>query len=209
MAIFNYRIAFGPAANIIPKRGVGHNALYSTKRNTSFFLFDLTGTPDTWFIHTNHSDLCKALPYTFDSTSRSPNDKWLISQFLSAWFLRQRSISSQIRHKYFFRLRSLLLQQWSAIKSRLFSNSCKNRETKTYIRFSYKRTVFHLGFFLPCVQDTLICRIPCAFVMSNNRHKCHLHCRNYIVIPPPPLCPPEKDYTAFNPLQVSRRMNSR
>jgi len=96
MAIYNYRIAFGPAANIIPKRGVGHNALYSTRRNTSFCLFDLSGTPDTWFIHTNHPELRDASAYTFTSTSRQPNDKWLISKFLSTWFLRQNNIPNRI-----------------------------------------------------------------------------------------------------------------
>ena len=89
--------------------------------------------------------------YTFASTSRHPNDKWLISQFLSTWFLRQRSIPNRIRHKYFYCLQSLLLQQWRTIQLRLSSVSLKNCETKTYIRFSYKRTVFHLGFYLPCV----------------------------------------------------------
>ena len=163
MAIFDYRIAFGPAANIIPKRGVGHNVLYSTRRNNSFFLFDLSGTPDTWYIHTNHPGLHNASEYTFTSTSRQPNDKWLISKFLSAWFLRQESIPNRIRHKYFYRLQSLLLQQWHAIQLRLSSDSLKNCETKTYIKFSYKLTNFYLGFFIPCEQDSVICRVPCAF----------------------------------------------
>ena len=112
---FLYKLAFTPSARTSALRSVGHNVLYSTRKQNSFFLFDMSGSPDTWNIHTNHKTLRKAQPYEFRSTCRQPNKKFLISSFLSAFFYTQKSLPNRIRHKYFDRIRTLLLQQWDAI----------------------------------------------------------------------------------------------
>lgn len=65
------------------------------------------------------------------------------------------------------------------IKNRLLSDSSKNRQTKTYIRFSAGSHMIYLGFYLPCgtnyQNDHEYCDQPAAFVLSQNRWKCHEH----------------------------------
>ena len=185
--LHKYSIAFTPSARTMPKRAVGHNVLYCTRKQNSFFLLDMIGLSGTWSVYTNHKQLRKASPYTFDSTSHIPNAKCLISKFLSAWFLNQQAIPNRVRHKYFNRIRSLLLDQWTALSRRLQLRNNNNRETKTYIKFSYKHTTFYLGFYIQCQHHSNPCDLPCAFVLSNNRCGCHLHEASLIVTPAPPL----------------------
>jgi hypothetical protein len=106
-----FSMAFTPVSKRFATRSVGHNVLYSSRKHNSFFLLDMSGDSGTWNIHTNHTSLRKALPYSFSSTSKQPNARCLISKFLSAWFLRQAVIPSGIHNKYFGHLRALLLQQ--------------------------------------------------------------------------------------------------
>src|SRR5688572_18697717 len=115
MENFDFCIDFTPASSFWPENCAGSKALYSTNKGNSFVLLDLTATSNSsWKLVTNHPQLTTATSYKFSSTSRIPNTKCLISKYLSAWFLRQAYISNRIRHKYFIRLRTLLLQQWTA-----------------------------------------------------------------------------------------------
>ncbi len=165
----------------------------------------MSGDSGTWNIHTNHTSLRKALPYYFDSTSKQPNTRCLISKFLSAWFLRQAVIPSGIRNKYFGRLRALLLQQWTALQRRLQSKNDNNKQTKTFIKFSYKHTTFYLGFYISCQHISKLCSTLCAVVLSNDRACCHLHESTLITTPTPPPYPPLTSSSIVNRRIISRR----
>ncbi|CAB5156343.1 unnamed protein product [Rhizophagus irregularis] len=96
-----------------------------------------------------------------------------------------RQFSQDTINKYFKRLRQLLKDKLLAIKNRLSSQSKKNRQTKTYIRFSSGTHVIYLGFYLPCGAEyrydrhdspnTKCCSQPTAFVLSQNRWHCNEH----------------------------------
>ncbi len=75
--------------------------------------------------------------------------------------------------------------------NRFSTNSFNNRQTYFYIKFSYKKTHYYLGFYLPCndmkrvVIDCVLdshthsqnscCTIPMPFVMSQGCIKCPYH----------------------------------
>jgi hypothetical protein len=80
-----------------------------------------------------------------------------------------------IRSRYFVRLSQLLCDKYDSICQRLDKDSLSNRHTKTYIRFSFRRQVVYLGFFLPCSTSTTPCVYPAPNVYSNNRKGCPLH----------------------------------
>ncbi|PKK64447.1 hypothetical protein RhiirC2_716269 [Rhizophagus irregularis] len=58
------------------------------------------------------------------------------------------------------------VKQYTAIENRLKKQE-KNRQTTTYIKFSYGKRTWYLGFYIPCS----FCSNVCAYVMSNNRKK--------------------------------------
>src|SRR5215471_6064531 len=80
-----------------PKRGVGVNTLYTRRKGNSYFLLDMKhsrmddedATP-LWTIHSNVNDFDNYTPVRRDSFFRSdrqiPNEKFLISQFLTLFF---------------------------------------------------------------------------------------------------------------------------
>jgi hypothetical protein len=80
----------------------------------------------------------------------------------------------KIFSKYFNRIRKLLLEKYYSIKNRLFQTANNNRETKTFIKFSYKSTTWYLGFHVSCEN----CSTSCAVVMSRYRKFCHM-CKVY------------------------------
>src|SRR3990170_8266270 len=202
MGNFDFCIDFTPASSFRPEKCAGSKTLYSTSKGNSFVLMDLTATSNSaWKIITNHPQLTNAASYKFSSTSRIPNTKCLISKYLSAWFLRQAYIPKRIRHKYFVRLRTLLLQQWTAITNKQSSLKSNNRETKTFIKFSYKHTTTYLGFYVPCH-----CSQPCDVVFSQQRYRCHLHRKELIITPSPPPSSPSTHNANRNSHVVSTRL---
>ncbi|GET65824.1 hypothetical protein GLOIN_2v1882411 [Rhizophagus irregularis DAOM 181602=DAOM 197198] len=53
----------------------------------------------------------------------------------------------------------------------------KNRQTTTYIKFSYGKRTWYLGFYISCST----CSNVCAYVMSNNRKVCQ-NCRSKVIV---------------------------
>ena len=92
----------------VPKRGVGANTLYNTRKGNSYFLLDMEKLIDdddkatsVWTIHTNEKDFLKKDNIkSFASNRRNPNQKFIISQFLTLFFKRQKAIPSKKRNYY-------------------------------------------------------------------------------------------------------------
>ncbi|PKY63028.1 hypothetical protein RhiirA4_490736, partial [Rhizophagus irregularis] len=90
---------------IQPRRNVGSNCLYSTRRSNCYFFLD--PTPDLencYTIHTNSRSLFTTEPFPFISDRSSLNQKFILSKFLTFFFHRQSSVPSRARRKYFARL---------------------------------------------------------------------------------------------------------
>ncbi|PKY58348.1 hypothetical protein RhiirA4_480191 [Rhizophagus irregularis] len=130
----------------------GSGTLYNTKKARYFLMeldreADLLLTKKSFFnIYTNDIDMTNDHHRIFNSSSKKINLNYLIV----------------------------------AIKNRLSSESTKNRQTKTFIRFSAGTHVIFLGFYLPCGKNYNFnvgsyCNQPAAFVLSQNRWKCHKH----------------------------------
>ena len=162
-------------------RSVGANALYSKNKENTYFLLDVNGLPsdNSWNIMTNNYWFYNKNPYPFISDKEVPNDRFLISKFLTYFFRSQNVIPSSKRNYYFNRIRQLLLIQRKALDSHLNSKQWNDRKTKTFIKFSYKHTTFYLGFYEMCP-----CKRPAAVVQSNGRIGCHMHQREIITKPP-------------------------
>src|ERR1051325_4134063 len=88
----------------------------------------------------------------------------------------------RIQHKYFFKIRQLLLTKFSSITDRKNKTTTSNRITNTYIRFSYKRYRFCFGFYEAydyLINDPTLnsnnntkCSIPSSIVLSQGRKAC-------------------------------------
>lgn len=147
----------------------GCNRLYNTRKFTYYYLFNL----NTWTIHTNNRLLFTyANNYKINSTSRQPNEKYIITKMLTRMLHIQGKLPSRIRRKYFYRIRNLIYNQLLAIKSRdkKHNDQHDNRRTKTFIRFSYKKIAMYFGIYRPCH-----CKLPACFVMSKGRFRCPHH----------------------------------
>ncbi|PKK63043.1 hypothetical protein RhiirC2_789468 [Rhizophagus irregularis] len=107
------------------------------------------------------------------------NTKYRISKYLTSVFCGL-PIDLNARNKYFCRIRQLLLDKLVAIENRLKKQE-KNRQTTTYIKFSYGKRTWYLGFYIPCS----FCSNVCAYVMSNNRKVCQ-NCRSKVIVTPTP-----------------------
>ena len=72
-------------------RSVGVNTLYSKNEENTYFLLDLNGLPsdNTWKILTNNYRFYNKDSYPFISDKEVPNDKFLISKFLTYFFRSQ------------------------------------------------------------------------------------------------------------------------
>ncbi|RIA79764.1 hypothetical protein C1645_882520 [Glomus cerebriforme] len=140
-------IKYNLDAKIKPKRCVGKNNLYVQHKKQSYFLFDIRDDAK-WFIHTNdHSyvDMIHTIHHVI-SSSKKPNVKFKISKCLTSFFKDQKSINSTSRSKYYNRIRQLLLDKYNALNNRVNNVADNNRQTKTFIRFSYKKRSFYLVF---------------------------------------------------------------
>ena len=107
-----------------------------------------------------------------------PNEKFIISKYLTSIF-QSLPIKKRIRDKFYFRLRQLLMDKLVAIRTRQNNHNINNRETSTFIKFSYKRSTWYLGFYVACI----ICSNVCAKVMLLNRNFCGRCCKIPIVTP--------------------------
>ena len=134
------------------KRSIGANTLYSPNKGNSYFLIDIDkiDKDKPWIIHTNNYRFNNIDEYSFISEKEYPNDRFLISKFLTYFFKNQRVIPSKKRNYYFDRVRQLLITQRKSIINRLKSKKSTNRKTKTFIKFSYKHTTFYFGFYEKC-----------------------------------------------------------
>ena len=137
---------------------------------------------NTWKILTNNYQFYNRNPYPFISNKEVPNDKFLISKFLTYFFRSQNIILSAKQNYYFNRIRQLLIIQRKALDNRLNSKQWNDRKTKTFIKFSYKHTTFYLGFFEMCS-----CQNSAAVVQSNGKIGCHMHQRELLTKPPQAL----------------------
>src|SRR5579871_1291196 len=158
---FFFEIKYHVDVNLPIKSYAGNNRLYNTRKYTFYYLIDTI----TWTIHTNNI-LFKAAnirPYKVKSNCAIPNDKFKISKILTDIMCKQKSIPSRIRKKYFYRIRNLVFNKLKVIRSRENQQTNKNRKTKTYIRFSYKRKQMYFGIYRPCH-----CKLPAPYVMSNH-----------------------------------------
>lgn len=146
------------------KSYAGCNRLYNRKGFTFYYLLNINNN----VIHTNNSKFYHtAHERKINSTSSRPNEKYKISRMLSDIFYHQQILPSRIRRKYFGRIRTLLIKQLQAIRSRESQLGEKNRKTKTFFRFSYKMKQMYIGIYRGCH-----CRLPATFVMSKNRFRC-------------------------------------
>ncbi|RIA82040.1 hypothetical protein C1645_744078 [Glomus cerebriforme] len=157
----------------------GHNRMYDDRRSRSF-LFELDRcSPDTndyhLLIHTNDT-LVSTLPKQYFSTSRIMNHKFQISKLLTHFFTIQRVIPNRVQHKYFDKIRNLLISRISHIENRKTKKQ-RNRITNTFFNFSYKKYRFHFGIYVLCNHMTTqgICPLPSAIVLSNHRTGCVYH----------------------------------
>ncbi|PKY61713.1 hypothetical protein RhiirA4_487057 [Rhizophagus irregularis] len=115
---------------IQPRRNVGSNRLYSIRRGNCYFFLD--PTPDLencYTIHTNSRSLFTTELFPFISDRSSPNQKFILSKFLTFFFHRQSSVPSRVRRKYFARLRQLLLMQRVTSLARWSSSLPNNKHT--------------------------------------------------------------------------------
>ncbi|CAB5096539.1 unnamed protein product [Rhizophagus irregularis] len=155
----------------------GSGTLYNTKKSRYFLMelhpnADLCLTKNNSFnLYTNDIDMLKDHRRIFNSTSKKINLNYLIGTYLTFIFSINRQFSRDTVKKYFKRLRQLLIDKLVVIKNRL-SHSAKNRQTKTYIRFSFGSHMIYLGFYFRC-SDT--CTQPAAFVLPNNQWQCNKH----------------------------------
>ncbi|RIA80529.1 hypothetical protein C1645_866605 [Glomus cerebriforme] len=157
----------------------GHNRMYDAKRSRSF-LFELNRlSPDTnqfhLLIHTNDT-LVSTAPKEYFSNSHSMNNKYQISKLLTHFFAIQKVIPKRIQHKYFAKIRNSLLSRISFIDKR---NSLRqrNRTTKTFFNFTYKKYRFHFRIYVLCNFETTqgFCPLPSPIIMSNHRTACPFH----------------------------------
>jgi hypothetical protein len=150
----------------------GCNRLYNYGRKAFYYLFE----EESWTIHTNDHRFKKEI-LEVASTSRCSNIKFKISSLLTAYFYKQNFIPNRVRHKYYNRIRTLLLEKEKVMDERTKKDLSNNRRTKTYIRFSYKQRSIYLGKFIRCREEN--CVLPCAVILSQGRQKCADHVKSY------------------------------
>jgi len=184
-------------SNILPqhiKDTRGCNTLYHARR-TNYFLLDYNAIVN--YTNHQHFTIFTNRNYTFTSslqhksTSRKPNLNYILSKFLQHIFTNQHQpnhvsqktfIPRDYVSKYFKRIRQLLSDKFTAITNRIRNDSVTiGKRTTTYIRFSFRKTIYYLGFFLPCH-----CLLPAACVLTANRWRCVNHFSEILPIHHPP-----------------------
>jgi hypothetical protein len=180
----------------------GANVLYSQYKRNSYVLLDISSLEknnNKLLIISNNKNFIDKYNsvYTVLSNRSTANVKYKISKYLTSVFCAL-PIKKHVRDRYFCRIRTLLLEKFVSINDRLKKSSDNNRETKTYICFSYKYFTWYFGFHIPCCY----CKTLCAVVMSNNRTLC-AKCKLLILeIPKPPI----KLFTLFSFYQNKRKL---
>src|SRR6202044_3303591 len=136
----------------------GKNNLYNTRKGNSYVLLDISsfseqcpGQKKTIKIVTNSEEILRKNGNIFRATSDkdNPNEKFIISKYLTSVLLSL-PINRSTRNKFYNRIRTLLLDKLVAIRNRKSSTLSNNRETSTFIRFSYRcSTLMVFGFLYP------------------------------------------------------------
>ncbi|EXX65444.1 hypothetical protein RirG_133260 [Rhizophagus irregularis DAOM 197198w] len=184
------KISFSKFHVTLPRRS-GYNRIYEIRRSRSFF-FELDDHPQNTNdihlkIHTNDYHM-NTKPISYNNTSTIPNAKYQMSCMLTHFFSSQRVLPRRIQQKYFNYIRDKLLARHLMVYSHDHSNTERNRITKTFFYFTYKRYRFHFGIYTPCQQSFIhpgfsstphICNIPVPFVMSKHRRACVMHQRQF------------------------------
>ncbi|GBC37727.2 hypothetical protein GLOIN_2v1840426 [Rhizophagus irregularis DAOM 181602=DAOM 197198] len=164
---------------------MGADTIYSTWKGKSYILLhvdSLQKEKDTLMIITNNRHIVKKYdkPFKTSSDRAIMNTKYRISKYLTSVFCRL-PIDLNARNKYFCRIRQLLLDKLVAIENRLKKQE-KNKQTTIYIKFSYSKRTWYLGFYILCS----FCSNICAYIMSNNRKVCQ-NCRSKVIVTPTPF----------------------
>ncbi|PKY60136.1 hypothetical protein RhiirA4_430903 [Rhizophagus irregularis] len=172
------------------KQMTGANVLYNTYKSTSYALLDFNSLrkDNTQLqVFTNNKRITERYKssYEISSDRKNVNVKFRISKYLTAVMLAL-PLSKGTRTKYFNRIRFLLLEKYQSICNQLSSESPRNNETTTYVRFSVRQSTWYFEFHLPCS----ICSQLCAIVLSRDRRICGVHKKE--VIQKPPKVPLEK-----------------
>ena len=120
---FHYQMEFVECDVTQANRSVRANALYSKNKGNTYFFLDLSGlsSDNSWNIMTNNYRFYNKNPYPFILDKEVPNDRFLISKFLTYFFRSQNVIPSGKRNYYFNRIRQLLIIQRKALDNRLNS----------------------------------------------------------------------------------------
>jgi hypothetical protein len=93
------------------------------------------------------------------------------------------SIKKHIRDRYYFGcIRTLLLEKFLLTNNQLKKLNENNQETKTFICFSYKHSIWYFGFHISCSY----CKTLYSVIMSNN-HTIYVKCKLLIIEIPKPL----------------------
>ncbi|CAB5356831.1 unnamed protein product [Rhizophagus irregularis] len=85
---------------------------------------------------------------------------------------------------YINHLRQLLIDKILVVKNRTTSLSDKNRQIKTFIRFSSGPHVIYLGYYFACGyigNNNRCCQQPATVVLSHNRRICNNHLPSSII----------------------------
>jgi hypothetical protein len=127
-----------------PKQMTGANVLYNIYKDTSYALLDfnfLKKNNTQLQVFTNNKRIIERYksPYEITSDRKNANVKFRISKYLTVVMLAL-PLSKGMRTKYFNRIRFLLLEKYQLIINQLSSDSLRNNETTTYIRFSVRQT---------------------------------------------------------------------
>ncbi|PKY58490.1 hypothetical protein RhiirA4_429748 [Rhizophagus irregularis] len=167
-----------------PKQMTGANMLYNIHKGTSYALLDFNSLrkDNTQLqVFTNNKRIIERYksPYEITSDRKNANVKFHIFKYLTVIMLVL-LLSKGTRTKYFNRIRFLLLKKYQSIINQLSSDSPKNNETTTYIRFSVRQTTWYFRFQVPCN----ICSQLCAIVLSKDRRVCWKHKKEVIQRPP-------------------------
>ncbi|PKY49533.1 hypothetical protein RhiirA4_465564 [Rhizophagus irregularis] len=152
-------------------------------------------------IITNNRQIIKKYdkPFKVNSDRAIMNTKYRISKYLTSVFCGL-PINLETRNKYYSRVHQLLMDKLVAIESRLKKQN-KNRQTTTYIRFSFDKRVWYLGFYIPCSY----CSNVYAYVMSSDRKVCQ-NCRSKVIdTPSPPRQNVFQDYSQVKQI-ISKRI---
>ncbi|GBC19449.2 hypothetical protein GLOIN_2v1769145 [Rhizophagus irregularis DAOM 181602=DAOM 197198] len=167
----------------------GSGTLYNTKKGR-YFLIELDNSSHVdlrkknfFNVCTNDIQLSDDHHRIFNSNCKKLNLNYLIGTYLTFVFTLNKQFSPAIVDKYFHHLRQLLLDKILAVKNRTSSISNKNRQTKTFIRFSSGPHVIYLGYYFACgfTENNKCCQQPAAVVLSHNRLNCNKHLPKFII----------------------------